>query len=234
LSPALFISSALSSILITFGKTKVLCTATIENKSPIWMKNSNQGWVTAEYSMLPGSSNNRVPRESVKGRQSGRTMEIQRLIGRSLRASVDLTKLQEKTITIDCDVLEADGGTRTASITAGCLALFDAIMKSDGKEIFKVSNYGCLVGAVSVGILNDQTILDLNYHEDSNCDVDLNVVMNENSKFIEIQGTAEKKAFSHDLLNEMLKKAEIGINQLIALQKELISNPSLKRVKSED
>ena len=147
-----FISSALSSILITFGKTKVLCTATIENKSPIWMKNSNQGWVTAEYSMLPGSSNNRVPRESVKGRQSGRTMEIQRLIGRSLRASVDLTKLQDKTITIDCDVLEADGGTRTASITAGCLALFDAIMKSDGKEIFKVSKYGCLVAAVSVGV----------------------------------------------------------------------------------
>ena len=229
-----FVTSAHSSVLITFGKTKVLCTATIENKSPIWLKNSNQGWVTAEYSMLPGSSNHRVQREAVKGRQSGRTMEIQRLIGRSLRASVDLSKLQEKTITIDCDVLEADGGTRTASITAGCLALFDAILKNEKKEILKVSDFGCFVGAVSVGVINGATILDLNYQEDSSCDVDLNVVMNEDSQFIEIQGTAERGAFSHNLLDEMLNKARIGINQLIILQKKFIDNPSLKIVKSDD
>ena len=180
------------SVLVSFGNTKVICTATIENKVPRWMRNSEEGWVTAEYGMLPRSTNERMGREAARGKQSGRTQEIQRLIGRSLRQAVNLRYLKGKTINIDCDVIQADGGTRTASITGGCAALFLAINNhhDDNRAI------NTFVAAVSLGILDDKVILDLDYQEDSSAETDLNLVMTDELKLIEIQGTGEESPFS--------------------------------------
>jgi ribonuclease PH len=180
------------SVLISFGNTKVICNASIENNVPRWMKNSDEGWVTGEYGMLPRSTNERMSREAARGKQSGRTQEIQRLIGRSLRQAVDLKYLKGKTINVDCDVIQADGGTRTASITGGCVALFLAIKNHhDDQRAIK-----SFVAAVSLGIKENKVLLDLNYEEDSTADTDLNIVMNDKNQIIEIQGTAEDAPFS--------------------------------------
>ena len=211
--------NAEGSALIKFGNTHVICTASIENNVPVWMRGSNQGWVTAEYGMLPRSTNERMRREAARGKQSGRTLEIQRLIGRSLRQSVDLKYLKDKMITVDCDVIQADGGTRTASITGGCIALFLAI-KNHLNEHRAIKQH---IAAVSVGILNNQPILDLDYDEDSTAETDLNLVMNENLEIIEIQGTAEKNPFKVEQLDQMIKIGSDAINELIKIQKECIN-----------
>ena len=211
--------NAEGSALIKFGNTHVICTASIENNVPVWMRGSNQGWVTAEYGMLPRSTNERMRREAARGKQSGRTLEIQRLIGRSLRQSVDLKYLKDKMITVDCDVIQADGGTRTASVTGGCIALFLAI-KNHLNEHRAIKQH---IAAVSVGILNDQPILDLDYDEDSAAETDLNLVMNENLEIIEIQGTAEKNPFKVEQLDQMIKIGSDAINELIKIQKECIN-----------
>ena len=213
------ISNAEGSALIKFGNTHVICTASIENSVPRWMKNSNEGWITAEYGMLPRSTHERMGREAARGKQSGRTQEIQRLIGRSLRQSVNLEYLKDHTITIDCDVIQADGGTRTASITGGCIALFSAIQDKlkDHRAIKKH------VAAISIGLLNDQPILDLDYTEDSSAETDLNLVMDEDNGIIEIQGTAEEKSFSNEQLEQMLDIGKKGIGHLIELQKKCLN-----------
>lgn len=213
------ISNAEGSALIKFGNTHVICTASIENSVPRWMKNSNEGWITAEYGMLPRSTHERMGREAARGKQSGRTQEIQRLIGRSLRQSVNLEYLKDLTITIDCDVIQADGGTRTASITGGCIALFSAIQNKlkDHRAIKKH------VAAISIGLLNDQPILDLDYTEDSSAETDLNLVMDEDNGIIEIQGTAEEKPFSNEQLEQMLDIGKKGISHLIELQKKCLN-----------
>ena len=185
--------------MITFGNTKVICNASIENNVPRWMKNSDEGWVTGEYGMLPRSTNERMSREAARGKQSGRTQEIQRLIGRSLRQAVNLKYLKGKTINIDCDVIQADGGTRTASITGGCVALFLAI-KNHHDDQRAIKSY---IAAVSLGIKNNKVLLDLNYEEDSTADTDLNIVMNDKDDLIEIQGTAEDAPFSKSELSDM-------------------------------
>ena len=213
------ISNAEGSALIKFGNTHVICTASIENSVPRWMKNSNEGWITAEYGMLPRSTHERMGREAARGKQSGRTQEIQRLIGRSLRQSVNLEYLEDHTITIDCDVIQADGGTRTASITGGCIALFSAIQNKlkDHRAIKKH------VAAISIGLLKDQPILDLDYTEDSSAETDLNLVMDEDNGIIEIQGTAEEKPFSNEQLEQMLDIGKKGISHLIELQKKCLN-----------
>ena len=213
------ISNAEGSALIKFGNTHVICTASIENSVPRWMKNSNEGWITAEYGMLPRSTHERMGREAARGKQSGRTQEIQRLIGRSLRQSVNLEYLKDHTITIDCDVIQADGGTRTASITGGCIALFSAIQNKlkDHRAIKKH------VAAISIGLLKDQPILDLDYTEDSSAETDLNLVMDEDNGIIEIQGTAEEKPFSNEQLEQMLGIGKKGISHLIELQKKCLN-----------
>ncbi|UNU73713.1 ribonuclease PH [Moraxella nasovis] len=210
------------SVLVSFGDTKVLCTASIETGVPRWLKGQGQGWLTAEYGMLPRATGTRTQREATRGKQSGRTQEIQRLIGRSLRAMIDLSKLGEKTIYIDCDVIQADGGTRTASITGAAVAVIDALesLQRD-KKLTKDPLIG-LVAAVSVGIKNGQAYLDLDYAEDSTCDTDLNVVMTQMGGIIEIQGTAEDKHFSRDELNVMLDFAEKGIGELFEIQKQAL------------
>ena len=206
------------SVLITFGNTKVICNASIENNVPRWMKNSNEGWVTGEYGMLPRSTNERMGREAARGKQSGRTQEIQRLIGRSLRQAVDLKYLKGKTINIDCDVIQADGGTRTASITGGCVALFLAIKNHhDDQRAMK-----SFVAAVSLGIKENKVLLDLNYDEDSSADTDLNIVMNDKDELIEIQGTAEDAPFSKTELSDMLELGSSAINEIIKKQKACI------------
>ena len=206
------------SVLISFGNTKVICNASIENKVPRWMKNSSEGWVTGEYGMLPRSTNERMGREAARGKQSGRTQEIQRLIGRSLRQAVDLKYLKGKTINIDCDVIQADGGTRTASITGGCVALFLAIKNHhDDQRAMK-----SFVAAVSLGIKENKVLLDLNYDEDSSADTDLNIVMNDKDELIEIQGTAEDAPFSKTELNDMLELGSSAINEIIKKQKACI------------
>lgn len=203
------------SVLISFGNTKVICTATIENKVPRWMRNSEEGWVTAEYGMLPRSTNERMGREAARGKQSGRTQEIQRLIGRSLRQAVNLKYIKGKTINIDCDVIQADGGTRTASITGGCVALFLALKNHhDDHRAIKTH-----VAAVSLGVLNDQVILDLDYNEDSTAETDLNLVMTDSLELIEIQGTGEEAPFSKEQLNEMLEVGSSAIADIIEKQK---------------
>jgi len=207
------------SALIKFGNTHVICNASIEKAVPRWMQDKKTGWITAEYGMLPRSTNERMNREAQRGKQSGRTMEIQRLIGRSLRQVVDLKQLTGYTITIDCDVIQADGGTRTASITGGTIALCKAL-KSIGKED-AINN---LVAAISVGIYEDQLILDLDYKEDSNAQCDVNIVMNDNMDFIEVQGTGEEKAFSKDQFNGLMDLAESGIADLFKLQKQIIDH----------
>ena len=206
------------SVLISFGNTKVICNASIENNVPRWMKSSDEGWVTGEYGMLPRSTNERMSREAARGKQSGRTQEIQRLIGRSLRQAVDLKYLKGKTINVDCDVIQADGGTRTASITGGCVALFLAIKNHhDDQRAIK-----SFVAAVSLGIKENKVLLDLNYEEDSTADTDLNIVMDEKNQIIEIQGTAEDAPFSKTELSDMLELGSSAINEIIERQKACI------------
>ena len=199
------------SVLVSFGDTRVICTASVEAGVPRFLRGSGKGWITSEYGMLPRSTNTRMDREASRGKQGGRTYEIQRLIGRSLRATVDMDKLGESTIRIDCDVIQADGGTRTASITGACVALLEAV-KSLGVETR-------LIASVSVGIVDGQPMLDLEYSEDSRADTDMNVVMTEQGQFIEVQGTAEMAPFSADELNAMLSLAEKGIKELIGIQR---------------
>lgn len=206
------------SVLVSFGNTKVICTASIEHNVPRWMKNSDEGWVTAEYGMLPRSTNERMGREAARGKQSGRTQEIQRLIGRSLRQAVNLKYLKGKTINVDCDVIQADGGTRTASITGGCVALFLAIKNHhDDQRAIK-----SFVAAVSMGIKENQVLLDLDYDEDSTADTDLNIVMNDKDELIEIQGTAEDAPFSKKELDDMLVMGSQAIADIIKKQKACI------------
>ena len=203
------------SVLVSFGNTKVICTATIDTNVPRWMRGSNEGWVTAEYGMLPRSTNERMGREAARGKQSGRTQEIQRLIGRSLRQAVNLKYIKGKTINIDCDVIQADGGTRTASITGGCVALFLALKNHhDDHRAIKTH-----VAAVSLGILDDQVILDLDYNEDSSAETDLNLVMTDSLELIEIQGTGEEAPFSKEQLNEMIEVGSSAIADIIEKQK---------------
>ena len=207
------------SALIKFGDTHVICTATIENGVPRWMRGSNEGWITAEYGMLPRSTHSRMNRESARGKQSGRTMEIQRLIGRSLRQAVDLKFLKDKTISVDCDVIQADGGTRTASISGACVALFEAIKNSHGDHR-AIKEY---VAAVSIGLKDGEPLLDLNYEEDSSAETDLNVVMTESGGIIEVQGTAEIHPFTKEQLDQMLAIASDGIKDIIEIQKSCLS-----------
>ena len=211
------------SVLVKFGDTHVLCTASVEEKVPGFLKGKGQGWVTAEYGMLPRSTGSRMDREAAKGKQSGRTQEIQRLIGRSLRAIIDLEKLGERSIHMDCDVIQADGGTRTASITGAYVALHDAIstLLKNGKLTESPLKQG--VAAISVGVYKGTPVLDLDYIEDSDCDTDMNVVMTTDGGFVEIQGTAEGEPFSRDAMNAMLDLAAHGINQLIIKQNEALS-----------
>lgn len=214
---------AAGSTLIECGDTKVICTASIEDRTPPWLKGKGSGWVTAEYGMLPGSTNSRMRREASAGKQSGRTQEIQRLIGRSLRAAVDLSALGERSITVDCDVIQADGGTRTASITGAFVALSDAMQTLLDKGAIKKNPIHGMIAATSVGIYNGKAVLDLDYAEDSTAETDMNVVMNDAGGFIEIQGTAEGHAFRDDELASMLALAKSGINTLIAKQTEALN-----------
>ena len=212
------------SVLVEFGETKVLCTATVEESVPRFLKGQGQGWVTAEYGMLPRSTHSRMAREAAKGKQGGRTLEIQRLIARSLRAAVDLKALGEFTITLDCDVIQADGGTRTASITGSCVALADALNKlvADGK--LKANPMKGMVAAISVGIVEGEARCDLEYVEDSAAETDMNVVMLEDGRMIEVQGTAEGEPFSHEELLSLLALARGGIEELIQAQKAALNN----------
>ncbi|MBC79966.1 MAG: ribonuclease PH [Gammaproteobacteria bacterium] len=203
------------SVLVSFGDTRVICTASVESGVPRFLRGSGKGWITSEYGMLPRSTNTRMDREASRGKQGGRTFEIQRLIGRSLRAAVDTDKLGESTIRIDCDVIQADGGTRTASITGACVALLDAVKSLEVETR--------LIASVSVGIVNGQPMLDLEYSEDSAADTDMNVVMTEQGQFIEVQGTAEAAPFSADELNEMLSLAKEGIKELIEIQRSVLT-----------
>ena len=218
-----FMPNAEGSCLVTMGNTKVICTATVQEGVPRWLKGKGWGWVTAEYSMLPRSTSERVDREVNRGRVGGRTQEIQRLIGRSLRAVTDLTVMGEWSVLVDCDVLQADGGTRTASITGGYVALAQAIgwMKEQGK--LKTDPLHTAVAAVSVGIVEGQPCLDLKYDEDSNAEVDMNVVMTGTGKFVEVQGTAEKGVFDRDALNELIDMAEDGIKELLQGQEKALA-----------
>ncbi len=211
------------SVLIEFGNTRVLCNATIEEKVPRFLKGEGQGWITAEYGMLPRSTGQRMGREAARGKQGGRTMEIQRLIGRSLRAAVDLKKLGERTITVDCDVIQADGGTRTASITGGCVAMIDGFSHLLEKGLLKKSPLKHFIASVSCGIHNGQVILDLDYPEDSGAETDMNFVMNEAGNFIEIQGTAEGDAFTLDEMTAMTELAQAGIENLIQHQRDTLN-----------
>ena len=213
-----FTKHAEGSVLIEFGDTRVLCTASVEDKVPPHQKGSGQGWVTAEYGMLPRATHTRSSREAAKGKQSGRTQEIQRLIGRSLRAVFDLTLLGERTITLDCDVLQADGGTRTASITGAYVAACDAVRQLMEQGKLAQSPVLNPVAAISVGIVQGVPVLDLDYEEDSNCDTDMNVVMTGAGHFVEVQGTAEGAAFSRAEMDQLLALADKGIAELIALQ----------------
>ncbi|UDG79281.1 Ribonuclease PH [Candidatus Ecksteinia adelgidicola] len=210
------------SVLAEFGDTKVLCTATIDKGVPRFLKGQKKGWITAEYGMLPGATHNRNIREAIKGKQNGRTLEIQRLISRSLRAVVDLKKLGEFTIIIDCDVLQADGGTRTASISGACVALIDAIKTLMSNKMIKVNPIKGLVAAVSVGIVNGIALCDLEYIEDSIADTDMNVVMVEDGRIVEVQGTAEGKPFSKNQLITLLEIAQKSISIIFKIQKEVL------------
>jgi len=210
------------SVLVEFGDTRVLCMASVDNQVPRFLKGKNEGWVTAEYGMLPRSTHSRMGREASQGKQGGRTLEIQRLIGRSLRAAVDLTALGEYTITVDCDVLQADGGTRTASITGGFIALSLAVQKMLERKLIKTNPLHGQIASVSVGIYKGLPVLDLDYAEDSSAETDMNVVMNDAAAFIEIQGTAEGHAFRKDELDNMLNLAKNGILQLLEKQREAL------------
>ena len=207
------------SVLIECGDTKVICTASIDEKVPPFLRGKGQGWVTAEYGMLPRSTGSRMDREAARGKQSGRTQEIQRLIGRSLRSVVDLKKLGERTIQIDCDVIQADGGTRTASITGAFVALHDAVSLLLKKQLLAASPLTDFVAAISVGVYRGVPVLDLDYAEDSDCDTDMNVVMTGSGGFVEVQGTAEGAPFSRGEMEALLDLAQSGIGQLVAKQK---------------
>ena len=224
---------AAGSVLVSFGKTRVLCTASVDESVPRWMKNSGKGWVTAEYSMLPGASPERIDREAAKGKQSGRTVEIQRLIGRSLRAACDMRLLGERQVVVDCDVLQADGGTRTASICGGYLALHDALARLVQNKVISKHPLHSLCAAISVGIVGGLPVLDLPYVEDSTADVDMNVVMLGNGgdepRFVEVQGTAENGAFSRSELDSLLGLASVGLGEIMALQTQMISDPPAPR-----
>lgn len=211
------------SVLIEFGDTRVICTATVENRVPGFLKGAGQGWVTAEYGMLPRSTGSRMGREAARGKQGGRTMEIQRLIGRSLRAAVDLKKLGENSITIDCDVIQADGGTRTASITGGFVALVDAVRYMLDKKLLSESPIQHHIASISVGVFNGTPVADLDYAEDSTCETDMNIVMNDAGGFIEIQGTAEGEAFSEEQLQTMLSLAKKSIHELLDKQHQALA-----------
>ncbi|PBJ82849.1 ribonuclease PH [Lysobacteraceae bacterium NML93-0399] len=218
-----FTRHAEGSVLVSFGDTRVLCTASVENRVPGFLRGKGEGWVTAEYGMLPRATNTRNDREATRGKQGGRTLEIQRLIGRSLRACVDRRALGERTITLDCDVLQADGGTRTAAITGAYVALVDAVsaLRKRG-EIGRDPVHGA-IAAVSVGIYRGVPVLDLDYAEDSDCDTDMNVVMNDGGGFIEVQGTAEGHAFRRTEMDAMLQLAEAGVAELVALQRQALA-----------
>lgn len=211
------------SVLVGFGDTKVLCNASVVEGVPRFLRNSGQGWLTAEYGMLPRSTNTRMNREATRGKQGGRTVEIQRLIGRSLRAAVDLKKLGEFTITVDCDVIQADGGTRTASITGACVAIVDALRSMQRDKKLNTDPLIGMVASVSVGIYKNKPVLDLDYPEDSNAETDLNLVMTETGGLIEIQGTAEQAPFSEDELQSMLALGKKGIQELVAAQKQALA-----------
>jgi len=211
------------SVLVEFGDTKVICTASVETSVPRFLKGSGQGWITAEYGMLPRSTGSRMDREAARGKQSGRTQEIQRLIGRSLRAAVDMKKLGENTIKIDCDVIQADGGTRTASITGGCVALIDAIDFLVKAKKLKQSPIKQMIASVSVGVWRGQPVLDLDYAEDSTAETDMNIVMTEAGGFIELQGTGEDGDFKRSELDAMVQLAEGGIKELFAQQQQALA-----------
>ncbi len=217
-----FTKHAEGSVLVSFGETRVLCTASVEPGVPRFLKGQGKGWLTAEYGMLPRSTHTRSGREAARGKQGGRTVEIQRLIGRSLRAAVDLKRLGENTITLDCDVLQADGGTRTASISGACVALVDAINVMLDKGQVKEDPLLALVGSVSVGVYQNQPVLDLDYDEDSVADTDMNVVMNQQGGFIEIQGSAEAEPFTREQSVTMLELAEKGIGEIIQKQQRIL------------
>ena len=210
------------SVLVEFGDTKVICTASVENKVPPFLRGEGKGWITAEYGMLPRSTGSRIGREAARGKQGGRTVEIQRLIGRSLRAAVDLEALGEHTITIDCDVIQADGGTRTAAITGGCVALVDALNYLVAQKRLKKSPLKQMVAAVSVGVYKGTPVADLDYPEDSEAETDMNVIMTDRGGFIEIQGTAEGEPFEQGELDAMLNLAKKAINELFEIQKEAL------------
>jgi ribonuclease PH len=215
-----YLRHAEGSVLVEFGDTRVLCVATIEEGVPAWLTGRGQGWITAEYAMLPRAGAQRSRRESVAGKIGGRTHEIQRLIGRSLRAAVDLRKLGEHTITLDCDVMQADGGTRTAAITGAWVALKRACLRLKARGVLRVDPVRLAVAAVSAGVVGGDVLLDLNYAEDSAAEVDANVVMTDQGEFVEVQGTAEGKTFSRAQLDQLLGLAEKGIRELIAVQRE--------------
>lgn len=229
-----FTEMADGSVLVSFGRTRVLCTASIDEDVPRWMRNSGQGWVTAEYSMLPGSSPERVDREAAKGKQSGRTIEIQRLIGRSLRAACDMSLLGERQVVVDCDVLQADGGTRTASICGGFIALHDALTRLVQRGAISRHPLHSFCSAISVGIVGGVPVLDLPYVEDSAAEVDMNVVMLRPrdggvARFVEVQGTAEGTAFTREELDSLLELAHGGLDRIVSLQQAVLAEPPASR-----
>jgi ribonuclease PH len=226
-----FTEMAAGSVLVSFGRTRVLCTASVEDDVPRWLRGTGKGWVTAEYSMLPGSTPERANREAAKGKQSGRTQEIQRLIGRSLRTVTRLELLPDVQITVDCDVLQADGGTRTAAICGGYVALHDAISRLVHAGTIGEHALSDLVAAVSVGIIDGIPMLDLPYEEDSRADTDMNVVMTGAGRFVEVQGTAEKEAFTREELDQLLELAATGITEIHAAQRAVLSTPPQPRSK---
>jgi ribonuclease PH len=217
---------AAGSVLAEFGDTRVLCTASVENRVPNWLRGGGKGWVTGEYGMLPGSTNSRVAREAARGKQSGRTQEIQRLIGRSLRAAMNMKALGEKTVTLDCDVLQADGGTRTAAISGAYVALQIAMNRLCARGEIKSNPVHGQIAAISVGIYQGTPVLDLDYAEDSQAETDMNVVMNDAGRFIEVQGTAEGHAFNRDEFDELLNLADKGIAEILQLQTIAIESAS--------
>lgn len=222
-----YLKHAEGAVLVEFGDTKVICTASIEDRVPSFLKGKGKGWITCEYGMLPRSTETRKPRDNSRGRVDGRTVEIQRLIGRALRSVVDLEKLGEKTIWIDCDVIQADGGTRTASVTGAFVALVDAINKINEVEEFAFYPIRNYISAISVGIVDDEILLDLCYEEDSSAQVDMNIIMTNKGDLVEIQGTGEESPFSKEDMFKMLSMAENGINKLILMQQEVLGDDGI-------
>ncbi|TDT58419.1 ribonuclease PH [Fonticella tunisiensis] len=223
-----FIKHPQGSVLVEFGDTKVICTAMIDDKVPPFLKGTGEGWITSEYGMLPGSTQTRKARDASKGKVDGRTMEIQRLVGRALRSVVDLRAIGERTIWVDCDVIQADGGTRTASITGAFVALVDAVNKMDNAQPFSIYPIRNYVAAISAGIVDDEIMLDLCYDEDSRARVDMNIVMTDNGQFVEVQGTGEKSPFTRDEMMELIALGEKGIREIIDIQKKSLGEDGNK------